>query len=223
MRRTFAAAMLFICAALLLAACGGGGSSSSSGSTSETTGGSEESSASGEPAASEEEGEGEEASGGGAEEAAATAVAPYLKVPTEIWVSGELPKAPPTGKTIDVMDCGAPACTAWVEAVVEGAEAVGWTGKKITMGTTPQQITAAWNQVTRDPPDAVASVGIPMSLFSNQVKELAAKEIPVLNGDVAEESGGGQEVIAEGPVQGKKTAPCGPTGSSPRRAKKRTC
>jgi ABC-type sugar transport system substrate-binding protein len=201
MRRTIAA-MLFICAALLLAACGGGSSSTS---TSEPSGGSSEESPSNESTGSGgSEEEGEEASGDAAQEKAAAAVAQYLKAPTKIWISTPLPETPPTGKTVDVLDCAAPACTAWAEATIEGAEALGWTGKRITEGTSPQQITAAWNQVVRDPPDAVASVGIPKSLFGNQLKELTEKEIPVLNGNVAEPSEEGNEVIEEGIPGGEK-------------------
>lgn len=183
---------------LLLVACGGSGSSSST--ATETTAESTE-------AETETTEEGEEAETGGGDavqEEATAAVQEYLKPPSKLWITEPLPKAPPTGKTVDVLDCGAPACTAWAEAALEAVKALGWTGNHISQGTTPQTITAAWNQVTRTPPDAVLTIGIPKVLFTKQLATLASKKIPVLNASVGEEAGEGVELVIGGPKDALK-------------------
>lgn len=181
-------------AALALSACGGGGSSSSSSGSAETTaeeGGSTE-------AAAETGGSEEEGSESSLQAEATEKLQPFLKIPTKIWITEKLAKTPPTGKKVAVMDCGAPACTAWAEAVEEAAKALGWSAKRITQGVTPQEITKAWDQAARELPDAVFTIGIPKVLFSNQLKTLEEHEIPVLNSNVNETAGGGQVLVNQG-------------------------
>jgi ABC-type sugar transport system substrate-binding protein len=206
--RRFLALIAVAGLALLLAACGGGGSSSSSSTATETqaesnTGSETEKTEEGGETEEAEEGE-EAASGDSVQEAAMAAVKEYLKPPEKLWITEPLPKTPETGKTVDVLDCGAPACTAWAEAALEAVKTLGWNGNHISQGTTPQSITAAWNQVTRTPPDAVLTIGIPKVLFSKQLATLASKEIPVLNASVGEEAGEGQELVIGGPKDALK-------------------
>lgn len=173
---TFVAALALLTSALALSACGGG--DDSTGGDSSTT-----------------------AEGGGSkiQKEATESLKQWLDVPKELWIKTPLPKPPPTDVTISVMDCGVPACTAWAEAVKEGAEALGWTATRIPQGITPQEITAAWNQVVRELPDAVVTIGIPKVLFSKQLATLKANDIPVLNAAVDEGAGEGQVLALAGP------------------------
>ena len=171
-------------AALALAACGSSSSSSSSSSS------------------------GTSASSGSSDTAKATAterVQPLLKPAETIPDATPLPKAPPPGKTVDVMDCGVPACTAWAEAAIKAAETLHWHAHRILEGVTPQKVTEAWNIVASQLPDAVINNGLPSALFSKQLAVLAEHKIPVLNASVTEGAGKGQTFIEENGVKDGKT------------------
>jgi ribose transport system substrate-binding protein len=180
----WAAAAAAVVAALAIAACGSSSnnSSSSSGSTSAQSGSSDSA------------------------KATATAnIASLLKPEEKIPDSTPLPKAPPTGKSVDIMDCGVPACTAWAEAAAKAATTLGWHPRRILEGVTPQKITEAWNIVAGQLPDAVVNNGLPSALFSKQLAVLASHKIPVLNSSVTEGAGKGQTFVEENGVKDGKT------------------
>lgn len=174
--------------ALVVAACGSSGSGSSSSNSSSTKGGSSESS-----------------STDTAKATATERLQPLLAPAQTIPDTTPLPKVPPTGKTVDVMDCGVPACTAWAEAAIKAANTLHWHARRILEGVTPQKITEAWNIVASELPDAVINNGIPSALFSHQLATLAEHHIPVLNASVTEDKGKGQEFVLENGVKDGKT------------------
>lgn len=180
----WAAVVAAVLAALAVAACGS--SSNSSGSASGATSA--------------------QSSSSDATKAKATErITPLLEPAEKIPDSTPLPKVPPTGKTVDVMDCGVPACTAWAEAAVKAASRLHWHAQRILEGVTPQKITEAWNIVASQLPDAVLNNGLPSALFSHQLAVLKEHNIPVINSSVTENKGNGQDFVLENGVKdGKK-------------------
>jgi ABC-type sugar transport system substrate-binding protein len=140
-----------------------------------------------------------ESSPSDAQQTAADSLAKLTTNPTDVGVDEPLSKAPEAGKTIAVMNCGTPSCTAWAEAAEEAVAAVGWKSQTFDQGTDPQKIGAAWNQVVRLAPDGVMNIGIPKAAIANQLAKLEAADIPVVNSAVGDEPGDGQVAILSGP------------------------
>jgi len=205
--RAFAVAVLCLLAlALVIAGCGGGSSSSSSGSTeaSESAGGETETTA------SEEEGaEGSESSES-AFPKAAEANAEFEERPESVGIKTPVGKPIPTGKTIDFIQCGVPACKTEGEIFEAAASVLGWKIKSINAGTTPEEIKAAYDQAIKDKPDAVLGSGYPRALFDPEIAELKALNIPVVEFFVEEKAGNGITAVLGGigtsEIQGKMMA-----------------
>jgi ribose transport system substrate-binding protein len=171
-RAVFLAAVLAI-AAVALSACGSSGTSSS----------------------------GSSASGGsGATSAAADKVAAqFAQRPTQIPVTQPVGKPIPTGKRIDFINCGVTSCTILYNNLVQAAKTVGWTVKQINTQGTPETVQAAWKQAVNDRPDAVIASGFPRAVFAQQLKQLQALNIPVLEASTGDVEGGGIDLILNGP------------------------
>ena len=170
--------------ALIAAGCG----SSSSSSSSATTAGSNAAATS-------------SASSGGSDavqKAAQAQISQYLSAPTSIVQTTPVPSKPPAGKTIAVMDCGVPACTAWANDAVAAAKTLGWNAEHINQGVSPNTIQAAWNQVVAHPPSAVLTIGIPQVAFAKQAAVLQSKNIPVVNSEVAGAPGNDVLTVIDG-------------------------
>ena len=168
--RVAAFAALLALAALALSACGG--SSSSGGSAS---------------------------AGGASNTAAARVAAQFTERPTRIPVTQPIGKPIPTGKRIDFINCGVTSCTILYKNLVEAAKTVGWTVKQINTQGTPETVQAAWKQAVNDRPDAVIASGFPREVFAQQLKQLQALKIPVLEASTADVEGGGIDLILNGP------------------------
>jgi ribose transport system substrate-binding protein len=138
----------------------------------------------------------EQASGGQAE--AQARFKEETAKPTSVGIDTPLSKAPAPGKTIAIMNCGSPSCTAFAEAGEEAVKAAGWTPRMVNQGTDPQKIGAAWNQVARSDADGVINIGIPRVAVANQLKQLEAKNIPVATAAVADEPGGAIVGVLQG-------------------------
>lgn len=134
-----------------------------------------------------------------AQATAKESLAKLTKAPTGVGVDEPLSKAPQAGKTIAIMNCGTPSCTAWAEAAKQAVAAVRWKPQVFDQGTAPQKIGAAWNQVVRLKPDGVMNIGIPKAAIANQLKKLEAADIPVVNAAVGDQPGDGQVAILSGP------------------------
>jgi ribose transport system substrate-binding protein len=170
-RAAVLAAVLAI-AAVALSACGGGSTSSSGGSSSAGSGGSA---------------------------AADKVAAQFTQRPTRIPVTKPIGKPIPSGKRIDFINCGVTSCTILYNNLVQAAKTVGWSVKQINTQGTPETVQAAWKQAVNDRPDAVIASGFPRAVFAQQLKQLQAMNIPVLEASTADVEGGGIDLILNGP------------------------
>ena len=95
--------------------------------------------------------------------------------PTEVPALGQKINKPiPSGKMIYTIDCGLPACVTVGTLVAEAASKLGWTTKDIKTDGSPQQISAAWQQVITDKPDFVLDEGAPVA----QIKTFMTRPRP---------------------------------------------
>lgn len=167
------AALLTLLAALALSACGGGGSSSS-GST--------------EPAPeSEEKSETTTASEGDGGDAMAEAkkiIAPYIGHPSAFPVTEKLNKVP-KGAKIAYPDCGNPVCALFYELLQPAAQTMGVSVERVKAGETANGVASAFETIVSQEPDAVITPAIPIELWTKQLKELQADEIPVVTAGIA--------------------------------------
>ncbi len=82
---------------------------------------------------------------------------------------------PPTGKTVDIINCAVPVCGLYTKAAEEAAAALGWTTKVLTTQFTPESYTATWTSVVQDKPDVlVVAAVLPSALVQDQVAALHA-------------------------------------------------
>jgi ribose transport system substrate-binding protein len=138
-------------------------------------------------------------SGGARTPAADKVAAQFAQRPTQIPVTQPIGKPIPTGKQIDFINCGVTACTILYKNLVQAAKSVGWTVKQINTQGTPETVQAAWKQAVNDRPDAVIASGFPRSVFAQQLKQLQALKIPVLEASTDDVEGGGIDLILNGP------------------------
>jgi hypothetical protein len=181
-RRGLLTACVALIAAFAVTACG---SSSSKSSSSGGSGGSATS------ASSASSGGGGSTSNAAAVSAAKAFVAKWSQRPTSLTVPA-LPSKPKPGGTVDYIECGVPSCQAFAPILKTAAASVGWTIKVIGSGVTPQSEAAAYSTAVRDKPNGViGSGGVDPHLFSQQIGQLHAEGVPVL-----------QQVIPPTDVQG---------------------
>ena len=84
-----------------------------------------------------------------------------------------LSKKPPTGKTVDIINCAIPVCQLYTDAAQKAAAAVGWPAKVVTTQFTAESYTATWNQVVQDKPDVVLAAAVfPDSIIQGQLTAL---------------------------------------------------
>jgi hypothetical protein len=195
-RRAATLALSLITALLsifVIAGCGSGGGSSTgataSSATNENEGGTEN--------AAETEG-----SGNAAVKAAEAEFAEYAKEqpPIEIPV---LPKKPESGKTLTITTCPLPVCKSETEPAKEAAEELGWKVTTIEGALTPQAYQTTMSQVATNPGEMVAiSPVLPNSFIKEQLDELKAKEIPIVQMAPA-----GDNPSPKGPVLAAVTGP----------------
>jgi ribose transport system substrate-binding protein len=109
------------------------------------------------------------------------------KRPTKIAITTPLKSKPVSGKTVEWLQCGVPACVQLTKPLREAAQAVGWKLKVVDEGLTPEKVKAAWDQVVRDKPDAVVlSGGFPPSIFKSELATVKKRGIPIVSyGDPA--------------------------------------
>lgn len=180
MRFHFASARWFfaigVCAVLGLVAAGCGGSSSSS-STSSSSGGEEASSTFPNAVKSNEE---------------------FEERPTSIGITTPVGKPIPSGKVVDFIQCGVPACATEGDIFEEAMDLLGWKLNRINAGSTPEEIKAAYQKAIGDKPDAVLGSGYPKVLFEPEIAQLKKLNIPVVEAFVEEEAGNGVTAVIGG-------------------------
>lgn len=151
--------------AVALAACGG---SSSSTTTTTTAGGSEATNS------------GDNGGSVGVNIAAAKKViAPYIGQPSPFPVAEKL-KEVPTGAKIAYMNCGNPVCAIFYEGMSAAAKTMGVEIVNIKAGFAANTVASAFDTAVTGDFDAVVVTAIPIELWSKQLKELQAKDIPVI-------------------------------------------
>lgn len=127
--------------------------------------------------------------------------------PTSIGITQPIGKTIPKNKTIDLIECGSPACVVDADALKQAAGTLGWKVDGINAGVTAESIQAAWQQAVQNHPDAVVTSGYTRALFNPQLAQLKAAGIPVIDLTTADPPGNGlSAVFGYGPqwvTQGK--------------------
>jgi ribose transport system substrate-binding protein len=133
-----------------------------------------------------------------------------LQRPTSINITTPLGAAIPTGKTIDWLQCGSPACVTLGNDLTQASAAVGWKLNIIQAGLTAESVKAAWDQAVQQKPSAVWASGFSRALFNPELASLKADGIPVLDMTTADPPGTGLTAVFDyGPdyyASGKRLA-----------------
>lgn len=174
-RRTWTAAAVGLTLALAAAGCGSDDSSSDgAGSAADTT-----------TAAS-------------SQVADVTKVVEQLKQrPTELPDRTPVAGAPASGKVIDYMQCGVPACTKLGAYLKEAAAVVGWKVNVVNLGLTPEEVKAGFDKAVRDRPDAVVTTGgFDRAIYGAELAKLRSASIPVIAHSEAKPAAPDEGIIA---------------------------
>jgi ABC-type sugar transport system substrate-binding protein len=118
--------------------------------------------------------------------------------PQHLPTSDPITKPIPKGKTIDWIQCSLSDCTILTPPLKAAAAALGWTIRVIPAGVTPETVKNAWDVAVADHPDGVVATGFPKSIFASELAALSAANIPVVDGFVADTSGGGITAVVQG-------------------------
>jgi ribose transport system substrate-binding protein len=118
-------------------------------------------------------------SGGSKADAAAAAA---QKTPTSIEINVPLKKKPPTGKTIDFLQCSQPVCQGYLDGLTPAAKALGWTVKTIPFQPTPEAEIQAVEQAVTNKADGIYVTGLPRSVIQSGLAKAQAAHIPVVDG-----------------------------------------
>jgi ribose transport system substrate-binding protein len=153
----------FVALAIALAACGGGSSSSSESTTASTS-----------TSATTEASE----TGGGAAAKAAESVAPYIGQPSPFPVTEKLNEIP-KGATMIFVDSGTPFASLQYELLGAAAKTMGVHVERINAGLSPTTVGPAMDSVVAKKPAAMFAVGIPVELWTKQLKELQEEGVTI--------------------------------------------
>jgi ribose transport system substrate-binding protein len=112
----------------------------------------------------------------------ATQLAALTTRPTQILQLPAWTKPFPQAKTIDLVTTNVPAGVSRGTELKGAVEAAGWKLKILSAGSgaNPALVTQAMQQAVVDKPEAVMVVGFPNILYKDQVKQLAALKIPLI-------------------------------------------
>jgi ribose transport system substrate-binding protein len=174
-------------AAVALAACGGGGSSSSS-----------EASTTEAPTTAEKSETGGEAGGGDVAKEAAAVVAPFTGHPSPFPVTEPLKKVP-NGAKMTFVDSGTPFAALQWEFLQPAAKTMGVDMERVSAGVTPNTVGPALDSVVAKQPEAVLVDGVPIELWTKQLKELQDAGVTITASGVY-----GIEKYGVEPVQGQE-------------------
>jgi ribose transport system substrate-binding protein len=111
--------------------------------------------------------------------AAEKVIAPYIGQPTPFPVTEKL-KEVPTGAKIAYMNCGNPVCAIFYELLQGAAKTMGVEIVDLKAGSSANTVSSAFDTAVTGGFDAVIVTAIPIELWSKQLKELQAKEVPVI-------------------------------------------
>ncbi len=124
--------------------------------------------------------------------------AKFTTRPTSVGISAPITGTVPAGKTIDLVQCGVPACQEAGDYLQSAVQAVGWKLVRVNAGLTAETIQAAWNQVVTNKPDGVVTSGSQDVLFKPQLAKLAAMNIPVVDQAAPDPQGNGLSLVMLG-------------------------
>lgn len=122
-----------------------------------------------------------------------------LERPTEITNTTPFEGEIPADKTIMWIQCPVPACVQLGEPLQDAADALGWTLTIVPHDGTPESVKAAYAQAVREAPDGVVSSGYPRVMFEEELAQLAAAEIPVIQVTVTDPPEDGITAVVHGP------------------------
>jgi ribose transport system substrate-binding protein len=123
--------------------------------------------------------------------------------PANIGVATPIKGGVPKGKRIVYLQCGIPDCALIANAMQTATSQVGWSFTRISTGTSPQSIVAAWQEALRQNPDGIVMTGgYPVAYYQAEVNQAVSKKIPVIA--MAQQNQGApfNLVIGSGQVQG---------------------
>lgn len=135
---------------------------------------------------------------GGAADAKSTASA-LEKRPTEITNTTPITGTIPKGKTVAWIQCPTPACVQLGKPMQQAAEALGWTLKIITQQGTPESVKQAYQQAISANVDAVVGSGFPRAVYEDELQQLKAKDVPVVQITVTDPPTDGISAVVNGP------------------------
>jgi ABC-type sugar transport system substrate-binding protein len=127
--------------------------------------------------------------------AAAAAATKAATRPANILVTQPVGKPIPTGKTVAYIHCGLPACNIWASALKQAAAVLGWKATIYYTNGTPESVQAAWKQAVIQKPDAVIASGFDKVIFAQQLAQLKADNIPVVEAFVTDPPGDGIDLV----------------------------
>jgi ribose transport system substrate-binding protein len=104
----------------------------------------------------------------------------YSSAPASLGITTPVANIP-TGKKIDVLDCGSPSCADQSKAFKAAAAVLGWSVTDISDGSSPDTVNNAWQQVERNLPDGVVMASQPTSVYASALAVMASHNIPVVD------------------------------------------
>lgn len=137
----------------------------------------------------------------GVDQKAVDEVAQLIERPTEITNTTPFEGEIPADKTIMWIQCPVPACVELGKPLKDAVEALGWTLEVVSHDGTPESLKEAYAQAVRDKPDGVLSSGYPRVMFEEELAELAAANIPVIQVTVTDSPGDGITAVINGPAR----------------------
>jgi ribose transport system substrate-binding protein len=124
----------------------------------------------------------------------------YETRPTRIGITVPITKPIPSGKKIDFINCGEPACDVLVPEFKQAASVLGWSVNVIDEGLTPQTVLAAWNLAVQQHPDGIVTGAFPKVMFAAPLAKAKAEGIPVVDGYVSDPPGDGLTAVVPDPA-----------------------
>jgi ribose transport system substrate-binding protein len=110
-------------------------------------------------------------------------VAKNSEYPTSFGITEPL-KTKPTGKVLDYVQCVSPLCAKLGKDVTTAATQLGMKVNIVQGGGTPEEVTAAFNKVVQDKPDAVIDMNYPVDQWREQLGQLKDQGAKVIVNNV---------------------------------------
>ncbi len=110
-------------------------------------------------------------------------VAENSELPTEFGITEPL-ATKPTGKVLDYVACPGALCTKIGQDLTEAGKTLGLKVNIVNGGASPEEVTAAFNKVVQDKPDAVINMNYPIEQWREQLAQLAEQGAKVFVNNV---------------------------------------